>query len=118
MILRADRKVEKRRYQELFALVGEVIRDWDPYELIAGGSPIDEFDSEISSVTAQVSRIKSATDAIRTISCVFSSSFEPQHFTPEACRTVGEKLFLKLQAHDVVEQNTSLRASAAALRKR
>ena len=103
MISRADRKVGKRRYQELLALVGEVIRDWDPYELIARGAPIDEFGSEISSVTAQLSRIKSATDAAHTISRVFSSSFEPQHFTREACRTVGEELLLKLQAHGVVE---------------
>lgn len=61
------------------------------------------FDSEIAAVTAQASRIKSATDAAHTISRVFSSAFESPHFTPEACLTVGERLFLKLQAQAVIE---------------
>lgn len=103
MVSRADRKVGKRHYQELFALVAAVIREWDPYSLLAGGAPSDEFDAEIASVTAQVSRIGSPTDAAHVISRVFSSSFEAERFSPEVCRAVGETLYLKLRDQGVVE---------------
>ena len=35
-------------------LVTRVIAEWDPYALLAGGAPRDEFDAEIASVATQV----------------------------------------------------------------
>ena len=103
MVSRAERKVGTQHYQELIALVAAVIRNWDPYSLLAGGAPKDEFDAEIASVTAQIPGIKSATDAANAISRVFSSNFEAERFSPEVCRAVGETLYLKLKDHGVVE---------------
>jgi hypothetical protein len=97
-----DRASRKRRYEELSTLVAAVIVEWDPYALLAGGAPRDEFDLEVSSVVTQVPRIKSATDAAHVISRVFSSSFEQGPFTPEACAKVGQRLFAELQARGFV----------------
>ncbi len=92
----------KRRYAQLTAAIGRVIAEWDPYSLLAHGAPSDEFDSEVSSVAAQVKSIKSELDAALVISRVFSSSFEPQLFTPEACTAVGKRLHTELTAHGFV----------------
>jgi len=99
MVTREQNTLGKQKHRELLSLVARVVAEWDPYALLAGGSPHDEFASEIASVVSQVSRIKSATDAAHVISRVFSSSFEPCLFTPEACAQVGERLFSELQAH-------------------
>jgi hypothetical protein len=102
MVIRDHRKLGKRQYRELLALVTAVIAEWDPYALLAGGAPPDEFDAEVASVVTQVSRIKSAADAAHVVSRVFSSNFEPEPFTPEACAQVGKRLFAVLQARGFV----------------
>jgi len=98
MISRADRKSGKQQYRELFALVGEVVREWDPCGLLAGGAPRDEFDGEIGRVVAQVPRIHSAADATAVVSRVFGSAFEREEFAIETCAPVGERLFARLRA--------------------
>ena len=102
MVTRERRKLGKTQHRELLTVVTRVIAEWDPYALLAGGAPRDEFDAEIASVATQVPRIKSATDAAYIVSRVFSSSFEPAPFTPEACAQVGKRLFAELQAHGFV----------------
>ncbi len=98
MATREERESKRRQYDELFALVAAVINEWDPFALLGAGAPRDEFASEVSSIVTQVSRMKSATDAAHVISRVFASSFEPQSFTPETCRVVGERLYAQLEA--------------------
>jgi hypothetical protein len=102
MVSREHRKSGTSHDEHLLALVSAVIGEWDPYALLAGGAPRDEFDQEVSSVMAQVSRIKSATDAAHVISRVFSSSFESGPFIPEACAKVGERLFAELHAQGFI----------------
>lgn len=67
----------KSDYKRAVRVVREVVHAWDPYRLIAGGAPDDEFDHEIASVVAQIPRIRSARDASHALSRVFSSSFGP-----------------------------------------
>lgn len=95
----SDHKQMKKQYKEVLALVAEVIKEWDPYALLAGGAPDDEFDSEVSLIVAQVPRITSPGHAAQVISRIFSSQFEPYLFTPDACAQVGERLYTKLKSH-------------------
>lgn len=48
MAHRGATKMKKATYMRALEVVGSVIHDWDPYGLIAGGAPADEFDSEIA----------------------------------------------------------------------
>ena len=93
----------KADYKRALEVVGKIIREWDPHSLIASGSPVNEFDSEIATVVAQVPHIKSADDAALAISRVFTSSFEVGQFTPDACAEVGSKLFVELSAQGLIE---------------
>jgi hypothetical protein len=86
-----------KTYEHMWQATAEVIREWDPYGLLASGSPLYEFDSEISSVVVQIPRIHSERDATHAVSRIFSSSFEPERFTPEACSSVGAQLFQRLK---------------------
>ena len=80
-------------HQELFNRIRVVVHRWDPYDLLRGGAPPDEFDGEIRRLVAQVPRIRSETDAAHAVSRVFSDSFQPTGFTPEDCAAVGRELF-------------------------
>jgi hypothetical protein len=77
----------------LTAAVRQVIDEWDPYGLLAGGAPLDEWDSEIASLVAQAPRITSPTEGALAVSRVFSSAFQPDGFSPSDCAAVGDRLF-------------------------
>jgi len=76
---------DKADYELAVQIVDTAIRGWDPYALLAGGAPTDEFDAEIARVVTQIPRVKSPEDAAIAISRVFSSSFDSDTFTFEAC---------------------------------
>jgi hypothetical protein len=102
MARRTATKMKKAAYKRALQVVGSVVREWDPYSLIAGGAPEDEFDSEIAGVVAQIPRIKTEKEAALALSRVFSSAFEPGPFTPEKCIDAGKKLFAVLSANGFV----------------
>jgi hypothetical protein len=97
MMRSRDRNAPGReKYQQIWDVTAATIRQWDPYKLLSGGAPPDEFDREITSVVAQIPRIHSAMEAALAVSRVFSSTFDARTFTAEACSEVGEKLFVAL----------------------
>ncbi len=102
MARQAAAKMKKAAYKRALHVVGSVVREWDPYSLIAGGAPPDEFDSEIAGVVAQIPRIKTKKEAVLALSRVFSSAFEAERFTPENCAEAGEKLFAALSENGFV----------------
>lgn len=93
----------KTDYKLALQVVSEVIRAWDPYSLLAGGCPTDEFDSEIASVVAQIPRIKSEQDATHALSRIFSSAFEPERFKPDDCAETGGQLFSALLTNRLLD---------------
>jgi hypothetical protein len=95
--LPTSHKTQKAEYGELLAIVARVVAEWDPYTLLHGGTPRDEFAHEVAIVAAQVRRIKSAPEAAQVIAEVFSSAFEPKSFGADACAAVGERLFAELK---------------------
>jgi hypothetical protein len=83
-------------YDRAFAVVREVIHEWDPHALIRGGAPADEWDGEIASLVAQIPRIRSQDDAAHAVSRVFSSTFQPEGFSSTDCAEVGRRLYSSL----------------------
>ena len=39
----------RAKYQQMWEVTAGIIREWDPYGLLGGGAPGDEFDREIAS---------------------------------------------------------------------
>jgi len=103
---------DRRDYKDALHVVGDVVRAWDPYALLAEGAPEDEFDAEIAQLVTHVPRMHSAADAAQAISAVFSKAFEPQLFSPAACATPGADLFDRLvDAGLVAGPNNSFKPS-------
>lgn len=102
MSRRTVTKLKKAAYKQAIEVVGLVVREWDPYSLIAGGAPEDEFDSEIASVVTQIPRIKTEKDAALALSRIFTSAFEAHRFTPEKCADAGKKLFAALSRNRLI----------------
>lgn len=102
MARRTATRMKKTLYKRALEVVGSVIRAWDPCELIAGGAPANEFDSEIAAVVTQIPRIKTEREAVLALSQVFSTAFEARGFTPEQCADAGRKLFAGLLANGLI----------------
>lgn len=83
-------------YDAALAIVREVIANWDPYALIAGGAPPDEFDREVARIVARVPHINSPGQAAYELSAVFSEAFDPAHFALHDCCVVGTTLYERL----------------------
>jgi hypothetical protein len=83
-------------YEVAQEIVRSVISEWDPYSLIGGGAPTDEFDAEVAKLLTRIRDIRSPRDAAAAISTVFSSSFEPDSFPVSACAEVGMRLYSRL----------------------
>lgn len=93
----------RAKYQQMRDVTATVIRSWDPYGLLNGGAPRDEFDQEIASLVAQIPRIHSAKDAAHAVSRIFAANFEAHLFTPETCSDVGEKLYAALTEQGLID---------------
>ncbi len=62
----------RAKYQKMWDVTAGVIKSWDPYGLLGGGAPGDEFDREIASLVAQIPRIHSELDAAQAVSRIFA----------------------------------------------
>lgn len=91
-------------YDRVLRVVREVVHRWDPYRLLRSGCPLDEFDREIAAVARQIPRIRSKDDAAHTLSRVFSSAFEREGFSPEACASPGAELYEALSAGGLLDE--------------
>jgi len=94
-------------YDRAFAIVRKVIAEWDPYGLIGGGAPLDEWDSAVAKIVAQVPRIRSVKDAARATSQTFSRELEPTSFSREECEAVGGQLFEALVDARFIQPSSS-----------
>ena len=89
----------RKDYELAVAAIRKVIDEWDPYGLLDGGAPTDEFDSEIAQLVTYIPRIRTVDDAVNAVSEVFSKMFEPDVFRPESCGDVGRRLYDALVMH-------------------
>jgi Domain of unknown function (DUF1871) len=94
-------------YDRAFAVVRKAINAWDPYGLIGGGSPFDEWDSEVASIVAQIPRISSARDAAHAIARTFAGSLDHEGFSPEDCKAVGAQVFQELVSARILDPTSS-----------
>lgn len=99
----SDHKALKRSYREMLSLITSVINEWDPYNLVGGGAPKDEFEAEVIRVAAQIPHIKTAEQLAEVVSRVFSAGFAPDPFSIDSCAPVANRLFAVLQAHGFLE---------------
>ena len=73
-------------HDHALSITREVLREWDPYSLVAGGAPYGEFDSEAAEFVTLIPQIHSAADAAAALSQVFSAAFTPADFSGEIGR--------------------------------
>ena len=86
----------RQDYERGLLIIAEIIRAWDPYDLLAEGAPQDEFVAEIARLATYIPRIRTIDDAAQAISTVFSEAFGPHNFGVENCREVGRLLYDRL----------------------
>ena len=89
---------------EFDPVVHTVIHEWDPFHLLRGGAPPDEWDHEIQRIVERLNSIKTPRDCAVIISEVFTHAFHPVDFGVEDCKDVGQQLFDALQKAGLCRQ--------------
>jgi hypothetical protein len=88
---------DRREYDQALEIIGNAVRAWDPYCLIADGAPSDELDGEIAKVTARVPSFRSTSDVALALSEIFSASFGSEgRFSVADCSGPAEQIFVEL----------------------
>jgi len=86
----------RSEYDRAFQIVRDVIARWDPYGLIGGGAPADEFDHEIAQLLPHLQRAKSSSEVGKAVLRVFAQTFGEAGFDVGSCGKVGEELYTDL----------------------
>jgi hypothetical protein len=91
-------------YGKTMQVISGVIRKWDPYNLIAGGAPANEFDPQVSSLMTYVDRFRSREDVVSALSSVFSRAYDPSKFTPAFCSAPGAEIHEELIRYGLIKR--------------
>lgn len=100
---KTDKKALKQEYQEIRETVTLALNEWDPYDLIQGGAPENEFIEEATEIAAKIEVTKTPTELAEVISEVFSANFESNLFPVEACLPIASKILYEIQARGLLK---------------
>ncbi len=97
-----DRMKTSRDYSEAIEIVRAEISAWDPYALLAGGAPADEFDAEVSEIVAGLPRTRTAGELASLVANVFRTSFDDSSFDVATCTDVASRIMRALGERSIV----------------
>lgn len=102
---KAYQKALRFRYREMIEVITRMLNEWDPYDLIRGGAPDDEFAREAAQISVKISEIITPTQLAEVISKVFSKGFAAEpNFSVDACLPVASRLFNELKTRGLLEK--------------
>jgi Domain of unknown function (DUF1871) len=100
---KTDQKTLKHEYREIVETVQHVLNEWDPYDLLKGGAPENEFTEEATQITAKIKNSETPTALAHVISDIFSRNFESDQFPVEACLPTASRIFKELEARRLLK---------------
>ncbi len=88
-----QKMAQRMAHSEMLAIRG-FLNEWDPYELVAGGAPENELESEAQCILGKLhsGEVKTQADLAAYISALFSKQFEPI-FTPGNCAGIAQVIW-------------------------
>jgi hypothetical protein len=87
--------------------VSSVIDAWDLYGFLKNGAPPNEYNIESGAIARRIAEIRSASDAARVVSAVFSDKLGLD-IPPEDAAQIGEQLYAKLREADLLDTPSTL----------
>lgn len=88
----------KKDYEKAIEIVRSSFHRIDPYALLEGGAPDDEFDSEIQKIIAKYSEWNSAQDVTNSIVSVLNASFDGL-FQGREFETEAQVVYTEFRSH-------------------
>jgi hypothetical protein len=98
-----DRMRTSRDYRKAIEIVRAEISAWDPYALLAGGAPVDEFDAEVSEIVAGLAGTRTAGELASLVANVFRASFDDSSFDVATCSDVASRIMRALDERSIVD---------------
>jgi hypothetical protein len=93
----------RREYDQAFDIVRAAVARWDPYALLGGGAPADEWDAEIASLLPRLRNVKAAPEIVHHLSEVFGGRLGYSSLGVNECSTVAADIFLRLKTAGLLD---------------
>jgi hypothetical protein len=87
----------REEYEEGIRILRTAVASWDPFGLLGGGAPEDEWDEEIASLLPKIQRAKTPADVAREIAVVFGGGIGGTSISIKETSDVAANIFLRLK---------------------
>jgi hypothetical protein len=99
---KSHQKALRHDYEVLVHIVKQALNEWDPFDLIHGGAPDNEFTAEATQIAARIKKHETPTALAKVISDIFSKNFESNLFPVETCLPIASRIFKDLEARSLL----------------
>ncbi|WP_050181296.1 DUF1871 family protein [Domibacillus robiginosus] len=82
----------KDRFKKALQVVGKIINEWDPMDLLALDCPDDEYEFEIQRIASAALRVNNAEELAETI----NKAFEGDYKKSKDCLLIADKILKEL----------------------
>lgn len=100
---KTDQEALKHDYREIVHIVKQALNEWDPYDLIAGGAPENEFTEETTQIAAKIKKTETPAELALVISDLFTRNFESALFSVEECLPVAYRILSDIEARRLLQ---------------
>jgi hypothetical protein len=87
----------REQYDQALTICRAAVTQWDPFSLLAGGAPADEYDLEVVSLVPKLRNARSSSDVATAIAEVFGGSFGTS-VGPDECANVAAGIYAHLDS--------------------
>jgi hypothetical protein len=95
----------RKEYDDAFRIVRAAVASWDPFGILGGGAPKDEWDHEIARLLPKIQRALTPADVAREIAVAFGESIEGTPISAEEIDDVATGIFVRLKTAGLLQSS-------------
>jgi len=95
----------RKEYDDAFRIVRAAVASWDPFGILGGGAPEDEWDQEIARLLPRIQRAITSADVAREIAVAFGDSIGGTPISAKEVDDVATGIFLRLKTAGLLQSS-------------
>ena len=95
----------REEYDDAFRVVRAAIASWDPYGMLGGGAPKDEWDHEIARLLPRIQNAATPANVAHEIVVAFGESAGRTPISRKECDEVATGIFLRLKTAGLLQSS-------------
>jgi hypothetical protein len=93
----------RQEYDQAISILRTAVARWDPFGLLGGGAPADEWDAEIALLLPKIQKANTAVEIARQLAAVLGERLGDTLLSSEECNTVAVEIYLRLKTDGLLD---------------